>query len=70
MAEEKDESAALFFFMTILGFIVVPWSWFVLSAILYPGAQQIAAALPSTTQDGKHRYRYCGTAGMAELRER
>lgn len=68
MAEEKDESAALFFLLTILTLIVVPWSWFMLSALLFPGAKGIAAAFPNDTQDGKHRYRYCGTASMAELR--
>jgi translocation protein SEC63 len=70
MAEpEKDESAALFFLLTVLIFIVVPWTWCVLSALIWPGAKVIADSFPSATQDGQYTYKYCGTAAASDHRE-
>eukprot|EP00746_Dinoflagellata_sp_MGD_P124691 gnl/MRDRNA2_/MRDRNA2_59310_c0_seq1.p1 gnl/MRDRNA2_/MRDRNA2_59310_c0~~gnl/MRDRNA2_/MRDRNA2_59310_c0_seq1.p1 ORF type:complete len:590 (-),score=110.19 gnl/MRDRNA2_/MRDRNA2_59310_c0_seq1:77-1846(-) len=66
---EKDESAALFFLLTILLFIVVPWTWCVLSALIWPGAKAVANSFPSLTQDGKYTYKYCGTAAAVERRD-
>eukprot|EP00933_Yihiella_yeosuensis_P041146 TRINITY_DN35578_c0_g1_i1.p1 TRINITY_DN35578_c0_g1~~TRINITY_DN35578_c0_g1_i1.p1 ORF type:complete len:658 (+),score=134.21 TRINITY_DN35578_c0_g1_i1:81-1976(+) len=67
--DEGDESPMLFFGLAILSCLIVPWTYFVLCALLFPGALQVQQAFPKATEAGV-RVRHCQTEVMASERSK
>lgn len=67
-SEDEDASASLFFFVTILSLVIVPWTISVLWSLICTGRAEISKAYPTRTSEG-HRVRHCQTQQMVTKRE-
>lgn len=60
-----DDSAFLYFAVTVLTFIVVPWSYTLLTGVLFPEALVEAKHCPSHDRKGR-KYKYCEVSTEVE----
>jgi len=67
-SEDDDAGTGLFFLLSMLTCIIVPWSLAVIWSLLSPGRSEINKAFPTTTESGQ-RVRHCQTAAMASKRQ-
>mmetsp|Transcript_10062 Transcript_10062/g.22232 ORF Transcript_10062/g.22232 Transcript_10062/m.22232 type:complete len:584 (+) Transcript_10062:35-1786(+) len=65
----EDESAPLFFLLALLLCLVIPWTFSVLWALLFPGSAEVEKLYPSKSDDGA-RTRHCSTEAMASKRQK
>lgn len=66
--EDDDAGTGLFFLLSLLTCIVLPWTLAVIWKLLTPGKNEIAKAFPTTTESGQ-RVRHSQTAAMASKRD-